>query len=125
MSASVKAGRAGQLGATRAPIPVPEPNLTPEEMIARAVALRPKLRAQQDENDERGTYSVELHRDFIKAGFYRCTQPRMPRHARRCFFHRASTRPRRNAQAGFVHRRHRARVSISNTPGSTHCTRSR
>jgi 3-hydroxy-9,10-secoandrosta-1,3,5(10)-triene-9,17-dione monooxygenase len=46
-------------------------------MIARAVALRPKLRAQQDENDERGTYSEELHRDFIKAGFYRCTQPRM------------------------------------------------
>jgi 3-hydroxy-9,10-secoandrosta-1,3,5(10)-triene-9,17-dione monooxygenase len=63
-------------GITR-PIPVPEPGLTPEEMIARAVALRPKLRAQQDENDERGTYSEELHRDFIKAGFYRCTQPRM------------------------------------------------
>jgi len=63
--------------AKRKPIPVPEPNLTPEEMIARAVALRPKLRAQQDENDERGTYSPELHEDFIKAGFYRCTQPRM------------------------------------------------
>jgi 3-hydroxy-9,10-secoandrosta-1,3,5(10)-triene-9,17-dione monooxygenase len=63
--------------ARRKPIPVPEPNLTPEEMIARAVALRPKLRAQQDENDERGTYSPELHEDFIKAGFYRCTQPRM------------------------------------------------
>jgi 3-hydroxy-9,10-secoandrosta-1,3,5(10)-triene-9,17-dione monooxygenase len=62
--------------AKRKPIPVPEPNLTPEEMIARAVALRPKLRAQQDENDERGTYSPELHEDFIKAGFYRCTQPR-------------------------------------------------
>jgi 3-hydroxy-9,10-secoandrosta-1,3,5(10)-triene-9,17-dione monooxygenase len=46
-------------------------------MIARAAELRPKLRAQQDESDERGTYSQELHQDFIKAGFYRCTQPRM------------------------------------------------
>ena len=46
-------------------------------MIARAAAMRPKLRAQQDENDERGTYSEELHKDFIKAGFYRFTQPRM------------------------------------------------
>jgi len=61
----------------RASIPVPEPGLTPKEMIARAIALRPKLRAQQDANDERGTYSEELHQDFLKAGFYRCTQPRM------------------------------------------------
>jgi 3-hydroxy-9,10-secoandrosta-1,3,5(10)-triene-9,17-dione monooxygenase len=61
----------------RKPIPVPEPNLTPKQMVARAVSLRPKLRAQQDENDERGAYSPELHEDFIKAGFYRCTQPKM------------------------------------------------
>ena len=52
-------------------IKIPEPDLTPQEMIARAAALRPKLRAQQDENDERGTYSEELHQDFLKAGFYR------------------------------------------------------
>jgi len=61
----------------RPAIPQPEPGLTPKEMIARAVALRAKLRAQQDENDERGTYSPELHEDFLKAGFYRCTQPKM------------------------------------------------
>ena len=61
--------------AKRTPIPVPEPNLTPKEMVARAASLRAKLRAQQDENDERGTYSPELHEDFIKAGFYRCAQP--------------------------------------------------
>jgi 3-hydroxy-9,10-secoandrosta-1,3,5(10)-triene-9,17-dione monooxygenase len=46
-------------------------------MVARAVRLRPKLREQQDENDERGTYSPELHEEFIKAGFYRCTQPKL------------------------------------------------
>ena len=63
--------------AKRTPISVPEPNLTPKQMIARAVSLRPKLREQQDANDERGTYSPELHEDFIKAGFYRCTQPKM------------------------------------------------
>jgi len=61
----------------RVVIPVPEPDLTPKEMIARAAAFRPKLRAQQDENDERGTYSEALHRDFLKAGFYRTTQPRL------------------------------------------------
>ena len=63
--------------AKRTPIPVPEPNLTPKEMVARAASLRAKLRAQQDENDERGTYSPELHEDFIKAGFYRCAQPKV------------------------------------------------
>jgi 3-hydroxy-9,10-secoandrosta-1,3,5(10)-triene-9,17-dione monooxygenase len=61
----------------RPAIPQPEPGLTPKEMVARAASLREKLRAQQDENDERGTYSPELHEDFIKAGFYRCAQPKM------------------------------------------------
>jgi 3-hydroxy-9,10-secoandrosta-1,3,5(10)-triene-9,17-dione monooxygenase len=72
-----QAGVSSGSKAKRAPIPQPEPGLTPAQMIARAVALRPKLRAQQDENDERGTYSEELHQEFIKAGFYRCTQPKM------------------------------------------------
>jgi 3-hydroxy-9,10-secoandrosta-1,3,5(10)-triene-9,17-dione monooxygenase len=57
--------------------PVPEPDLTPEEMIARAVALRPQLRAEQEESDERGAYSPDMHRKFLDAGFYRCLQPRM------------------------------------------------
>lgn len=63
--------------AKRKPLPVPEPNLTPKEMVARAAAFREKLRAEQDENDERGTYSEARHQEFIKAGFYRCTQPKM------------------------------------------------
>ena len=60
-----------------APIPVPEPGLTPNELIARAVAFRDRLRAEQDQSDARGTYSPELHEEFVKAGFYRITQPRL------------------------------------------------
>jgi len=58
-------------------VPVPEPDLTPTELIARAAALKPLLRAQQAENDERGAYSQELHQAFLKAGLYRTVQPRM------------------------------------------------
>lgn len=58
-------------------MPVPEPDLTPKELIARAIALRPKIRADQDAAEERGTYSEELHREFLKAGLYRAVQPRM------------------------------------------------
>ncbi len=58
-------------------IPVPEPDLTPRELIRRAAAFKPRLRAEQDEADARGTYSEVLHREFVRAGFYRCCQPRM------------------------------------------------
>ena len=51
---------------------VPEPNLTPDELIQRAVALRPRLRAEQDETERRGVHSEALHQEFRKAGFYRC-----------------------------------------------------
>jgi 3-hydroxy-9,10-secoandrosta-1,3,5(10)-triene-9,17-dione monooxygenase len=57
--------------------PVPEPDLTPEEIIARARALRSRLRAEQDEAEERGGYSDGMHREFLNAGFYRILQPRM------------------------------------------------
>lgn len=67
----------GSARTRRTPIPQPEPGLTPKEMIARAAAFRDRLRAEQDENDVRGTYSPEMHEEFVKAGFYRCTQPRM------------------------------------------------
>ncbi|MBI0536121.1 hypothetical protein D9599_11105 [Roseomonas sp. KE2513] len=59
------------------PIPVPEPGLTPEALVQRAVALRPLLREQQAENEARGTYGEDLHRAFRDAGFYRITQPRL------------------------------------------------
>ncbi len=64
---------------SRAPTvyPVPEPDLTPEEMIARATALRARLRAEQDEAEELGGYTEDMHREFLKAGFYRILQPRL------------------------------------------------
>ncbi len=63
--------------AVRSVLPVPEPDLTPAELTARAKALKPLLREQQAENDERGAYSPELHEAFLKAGLYRTVQPRM------------------------------------------------
>jgi 3-hydroxy-9,10-secoandrosta-1,3,5(10)-triene-9,17-dione monooxygenase len=57
-------------------ISVPEPNLTRNEMIARATALQPRLRDEQDETERRGVHSEALHQEFRKAGFYRCIQPR-------------------------------------------------
>ncbi|WP_424136618.1 acyl-CoA dehydrogenase family protein [Roseomonas chloroacetimidivorans] len=61
---------------TAAEIPVPEPHLTPRELIARATAMRSRLREAQAENDERGGYGEDLFRAFDAAGFYRITQPR-------------------------------------------------
>jgi 3-hydroxy-9,10-secoandrosta-1,3,5(10)-triene-9,17-dione monooxygenase len=58
-------------------LPVPEPDLTPGELIARAAALRPMVQADADAAEERGHYSEELHRAFLKAGLYRTVQPRM------------------------------------------------
>jgi len=58
-----------------ATVPVPEPNLTPDEMVARAIALQPKLRAEQDETERRGVHSPEMQEEFRKAGFLRCLQP--------------------------------------------------
>ena len=72
MEASIAKRRAGPTLLT-----VPEPDLTPEELIARAAALKPLLRRQQAENDERGCYSEELHQAFLRAGLYRTLQPRM------------------------------------------------
>jgi 3-hydroxy-9,10-secoandrosta-1,3,5(10)-triene-9,17-dione monooxygenase len=57
-------------------VPVPEPELTPNEIVARAEALVPMLRAQQDEAERRGFYSDAVHQAFLDAGLYRITQPR-------------------------------------------------
>ncbi|MFJ4175315.1 acyl-CoA dehydrogenase family protein [Microbacterium sp. NPDC089696] len=55
---------------------VPEPGLTEEEVVVRAVALRPLLRANRIKAAEDGSYSTEIHETFDKAGFYRLVQPR-------------------------------------------------
>ncbi|MGH6990006.1 MAG: acyl-CoA dehydrogenase family protein [Stellaceae bacterium] len=60
-----------------APIAPPEPDLTPGEMIARAVALRPLLREGQAALEAAGRVSDEMNQRFIAAGFYRAVQPRL------------------------------------------------
>lgn len=62
--------------ATTAVISPPEPDLTPKEMIARAVGLRDQLLAAQAETEERTYYSEEMHEEFVRAGFYRTYIPR-------------------------------------------------
>ncbi|MBO0878779.1 MAG: hypothetical protein J2P19_35915 [Pseudonocardia sp.] len=52
------------------------PNLSASEMIERAAAMQPLLRAGQDEFEKRGYYSEEVHRQFLDSGFYRILQPR-------------------------------------------------
>ena len=60
----------------RLTIEPPEPDLTPEAMIARAVAMRDELVAEAPAGEERGGYSQRLHERFTEAGFYRVLQPR-------------------------------------------------
>jgi 3-hydroxy-9,10-secoandrosta-1,3,5(10)-triene-9,17-dione monooxygenase len=54
----------------------PESGLTPEQMVARAVALRPRLIADQAATEERTYYSREMHEAFLAAGFYHLYVPR-------------------------------------------------
>jgi 3-hydroxy-9,10-secoandrosta-1,3,5(10)-triene-9,17-dione monooxygenase len=59
-----------------ATIPVPEPDLTPDEMIKRATGMRQLLRDQQQEAERLGNYTEEVHQAFLSAGLYRVLQPR-------------------------------------------------
>jgi 3-hydroxy-9,10-secoandrosta-1,3,5(10)-triene-9,17-dione monooxygenase len=54
----------------------PESNLTPSEMIARATALRGKLRERQEECEALGRLPDATLQDYLGAGFYRVMQPR-------------------------------------------------
>jgi 3-hydroxy-9,10-secoandrosta-1,3,5(10)-triene-9,17-dione monooxygenase len=63
-------------GLSERSIPVPEPDLTPAEMLARAEGFRERLLEEQWATEERGYYSEELHDAFRDAGFYRMLQPR-------------------------------------------------
>jgi alkylation response protein AidB-like acyl-CoA dehydrogenase len=57
-------------------VPAPEPDLTPEVIVARARALIPAIREQQDEAEKLGRHTPELDKKFTEAGFYRMLQPR-------------------------------------------------
>jgi 3-hydroxy-9,10-secoandrosta-1,3,5(10)-triene-9,17-dione monooxygenase len=61
----------GEAGA----IAPPEPDLTPAEMLRRAVAMRATLRERQDRTEAHGSILPETNDEFIKAGFYRIVQP--------------------------------------------------
>ena len=65
------------LGTPAPIIPQPEPGLTPETVIARAEAMIPMLREQQDEAEAQGHFSDKVLQRFRQAGFYRMFLPRM------------------------------------------------
>jgi 3-hydroxy-9,10-secoandrosta-1,3,5(10)-triene-9,17-dione monooxygenase len=50
--------------------------VTPEELLAKADALRPRLLDEQAATEERTRYSEELHEIFRECSFYRLLQPR-------------------------------------------------
>src|SRR5262245_20901468 len=62
---------------TSHPLPQPEQGMTPEKLVARAAALRPEIRAAQDDDDERGCHSPSMEQKFRNAGFYHILQPKM------------------------------------------------
>jgi 3-hydroxy-9,10-secoandrosta-1,3,5(10)-triene-9,17-dione monooxygenase len=57
-------------------IEVPEPDLTPDELVARARAMYDDVRAEAQDTEAGGGYSAERHRRFVEAGFFRVVQPR-------------------------------------------------
>ena len=61
---------------TSSEIEVPEPDLTPDALLARARALHGEVRAGAEASESGGGYSADLHRRFVEAGFFRIVQPR-------------------------------------------------
>lgn len=57
-------------------IAAPEPGLTEEDIIRRAIELRPALLERQPETERLTHYPKDTHDDFLRAGFYRMLQPR-------------------------------------------------
>jgi 3-hydroxy-9,10-secoandrosta-1,3,5(10)-triene-9,17-dione monooxygenase len=57
-------------------IPVPEPDLTGEQMVGRAREMIPALRERRAETERLGRLPDDTVREFVDAGFYRILQPR-------------------------------------------------
>src|SRR6202451_543858 len=55
----------------------PEPDLTVNELLRRADALRPLLRERKAECEAAGELSDDTNARFLAAGFYRILQPRL------------------------------------------------
>ncbi|MEV0963580.1 acyl-CoA dehydrogenase family protein [Streptomyces sp. NPDC049910] len=60
----------------RTAVPVPEPGLTPDEVVARAEELARGLIGRQAETEQRGFYAEDTHEAFRRAGLYRILVPR-------------------------------------------------
>jgi 3-hydroxy-9,10-secoandrosta-1,3,5(10)-triene-9,17-dione monooxygenase len=58
-------------------IPSPEADVTVDELLHRAEALRPLLRERQDACEAAGELSEDTNQRFVAAGFYRILQPRL------------------------------------------------
>jgi 3-hydroxy-9,10-secoandrosta-1,3,5(10)-triene-9,17-dione monooxygenase len=54
----------------------PELDLTPQALLARAIALRPLLRERQAECEASGNVPVDVNDRLVREGFYRIVQPR-------------------------------------------------
>ncbi|QFU93313.1 acyl-CoA dehydrogenase family protein [Amycolatopsis sp. YIM 10] len=59
-----------------ATVEIPEPELTPDQVVARAEAIAPTLVERQAETEKRGYYAEDTHEAFRAAGFYRILVPR-------------------------------------------------
>jgi 3-hydroxy-9,10-secoandrosta-1,3,5(10)-triene-9,17-dione monooxygenase len=59
------------------PIAPPEPDVTPQQMLSRAEAMRPALRERQAVCEHEGRIAEQTQQEFVRAGFYRILQPRM------------------------------------------------
>jgi 3-hydroxy-9,10-secoandrosta-1,3,5(10)-triene-9,17-dione monooxygenase len=57
-------------------LPIPEPNLTADDLLERAKSLLPLLREEQEATEERAAPSFEIHEQMRKLGLYRIVQPR-------------------------------------------------
>src|ERR1700733_5969754 len=55
----------------------PEPDLSVDELLRRAEALRPLLRERQAECEQLGELPADTNHRFLAAGFYRIVQPRI------------------------------------------------
>src|SRR5438105_3681751 len=62
-------------GPRMSPICPPEPDLTPDEMVSRALEMVPVLRGRQEECESLGRLPDSTSAELVEAGFFRALQP--------------------------------------------------
>src|SRR4051794_41550983 len=63
-----------EASAASSTVEVPEPDLTPREIVARAAAMRPELLERQQETGERTFYAQDTHEAFEQLGDRKSTR---------------------------------------------------